>query len=46
MSQKQIIILVIASVASLAVGYWLNTIANRENNRKLIDLLKAELLKK
>lgn len=36
-------ITVILVIASLAIGYYLNTLANERNNQKLIALFKAEL---
>lgn len=34
---------IVLVIASLAIGYYLNTVANERNNQKLIDAFKAEL---
>lgn len=37
------VLTIVLVVASLAIGYYLNTVANERNNQKLIDAFKAQL---
>lgn len=43
MNNRQIIISVILTVASLIIGYYLNVLANRESNKAFIQTLREEL---
>lgn len=43
MSNRQIIISVILTIASLIIGYYLNVLANRESNKAFIQTLREEL---
>lgn len=45
MSKNQITFFIIGSVVSLAIGYYLSLRASEVNNRKLVELLKAEINK-
>lgn len=40
---KPNIVTVILVIVSLGIGYYLNTLANERNNKKLIAAFKAEL---
>lgn len=35
--------MIVLGILSIALGYYLNTLANRKSNEKLIAMIKAEL---
>lgn len=43
MNNRQIIISVIMTIASLIIGYYLNVLANRESNKAFVQTLREEL---
>lgn len=43
MNNRQIIISVVLTIASLIIGYYLNVLANRESNKAFVQTLREEL---